>query len=128
MADWAVPYNYQGAKYNQQTNTFTETLRTKRDKKWLQFANTLGQKELAKLELFDIDYRLPTVGAIIKDGKLHANTAFPGLSIEFLDEIEGAKKAEWQRYYFATEVKGSVKVRSRTNDKKRTGRITTVNH
>ena len=128
LADWAVPYNYHGAKYNQQTNTFNDLLRAERDKQWAQFANTLGQKELAKLELFDIDYRLPTVGAIIKEGKLHANIAFPGLIIEFLDEVEGAKKVEWQRYHSEIEVKGSVKVRSRTSDKKRTGRITSVNH
>ena len=83
LADWAVPYNYQGAKYSQQSNTFTTESKVKRDSQWALFANTLGQKEFTKLELAQIDYRLPTVGAVIQAGKLYANIAFPGLTIVY---------------------------------------------
>ncbi|WP_246058188.1 family 20 glycosylhydrolase [Litorilituus lipolyticus] len=107
FADWAVPYNYEGAKYSQQTRTFTQEKQQARDKQWRLFATTLGHKEFAKLELANIDYRLPTVGAIVKAGKLHANVAFPGLAIEF-QEGEG----KWQLYQEPIAVKDKVKVRS----------------
>ena len=59
LPDWAVPYNYQGATYSQSSNAFTEEMATKRDNQWQLFANTLGEKEFTKLELADVDYRLP---------------------------------------------------------------------
>lgn len=121
LADWAVPYNYQGAKYSQQSNTFTTKLRTMRDSKWALFANTLGQKEFAKLELAQIDYRLPTVGAVIQMGKLYANIAFPGLTIEY--QIKGG---EWLTYQTPIAVSGEVSLRSRSTNGSRTSRITRV--
>lgn len=121
LADWAVPYNYQGAKYSSQSNTFTQSLKAKRDNQWSLFANTLGQKEFAKLDMADVDYRLPTVGAIIKAGKLHANIAFPGLVIEYK-----ADKGGWRTYQTPVKVSGNVSVRSRTTNGVRAGRITQV--
>lgn len=121
LADWAVPYNYQGAKYSQQSNTFTTELRTMRDSQWALFANTLGQKEFAKLELAQIDYRLPTVGAVIQMGKLYANIAFPGLTIEY--QIKGG---EWLTYQTPIAVSGEVSLRSRSTNGSRTSRITRV--
>ncbi len=121
LADWAVPYNYQGAKYSQDTNAFTREMQQQRDKQWRLFAQTLGQKEFAKLELANIDYRLPTVGAIIKAGKLHANIAFPGLTIEYQ-----VADGQWQRYQGPVEVTGDVKVRSRSLNGNRAGRTTSV--
>ncbi|KGJ87093.1 Beta-N-acetylhexosaminidase [Colwellia psychrerythraea] len=121
LADWAVPYNYQGAKYSQQSNIFTTELRTMRDSQWALFANTLGQKEFAKLELAQIDYRLPTVGAVIQMGKLYANIAFPGLTIEY--QIKGG---EWLTYQTPIAVSGEVSLRSRSTNGSRTSRITRV--
>jgi hexosaminidase len=121
LADWAVPYNYQGAKYSQQSNTFTADMQTKRDKQWSLFANTLGKKEFAKLELAQIDYRLPTVGATIKSGKLHANVAFPGLTIEY--QVNGGN---WLIYQKPIAVNGNVNIRSRSTNSLRTSRITQV--
>jgi hexosaminidase len=121
QADWAVPYNYQGASYSSSTNVFTKKMQATRDKKWSEFANTLGQKEFDKLEIADISYRLPTVGAIIEAGKLFANIAFPGLTIEYQ-----VNDGEWLQYKQAVAISGSVKVRSRSKNGLRASRITVV--
>ena len=121
LPDWAVPYNYQGATYSQSTNVFTEEMAVKRDSQWQLFANTLGEKEFTKLELADVDYRLPTVGADIKEGKLYANTAFPGLAIEYR-----TNKGQWQTFQQPVAVKTPVEIRSRSNNGLRTSRITQV--
>lgn len=121
QAEWAVPYNYQGASYSSSTSVFTEKMQATRDKKWSEFANTLGQKEFDKLEIADISYRLPTVGAIIEAGKLFANIAFPGLTIEYQ-----VNDGEWLQYKQAVAVSGNVNVRSRSKNGLRTSRITAV--
>ena len=121
QAEWAVPYNYEGASYSSSTSVFTEKMQATRDKKWSEFANTLGQKEFDKLEIADISYRLPTVGAIIEAGKLFANIAFPGLTIEYQ-----VNDGEWLQYKEAVAVSGNVNVRSRSKNGLRTSRITVV--
>jgi len=121
QADWAVPYNYQGAKYSSQSNTFTDELKVMRDNQWSLFANTLGHKEFAKLELAQVDYRLPTVGAVIKAGKLYANIAFPGLVIEYQ-----VNDGNWLTYQEPISVSGQISVRSRSTDGLRASRITQV--
>jgi len=120
-ANWAVPYNNQGAKYSQQSNTFTKELKARRDTQWSLFAHTLGQKEFSKLELAQIDYRLPTVGAVIKAGKLHANIAFPGLTIEY--QVNGG---EWLTYQEPVAVTGDISIRSRNTNGLRASRITKI--
>jgi hexosaminidase len=121
LAEWAVPYNYQGAKYSQDTHVFTSDNKAKRDQQWKLFANAIGQKALLKLENDKVFYRLPTVGAIIKEGKLYSNIAFPGVAIEYKEH--GGK---WTRYEVPVEVKGVVKVRSISFDGQRKGRSVTV--
>lgn len=124
-ANWAVPYNHDGFKYSHDTNTFTQAMREQRDLAWANFSATLGQKELAKLELANIQYRLPTVGAVILDGKLHANVAFPGIAIEY--QLNGG---EWQSYQepvtLNPETDVTVYVRTKSYDGKRSGRKTLV--
>ncbi len=121
LPTWALPYNHQGVKYSQDTHYFTEQQRGARDQAWRVFANALGQKELAKLELDRVDYRLPTVGAMIKDGKLSANIAFPGLTIEYQERDQ-----QWQIYQKPVAISGEVRVRSRSQDGTRFGRILQV--
>ena len=121
LPQWALPYNYQGAKYSQETQVFNQQLQELRDSRWHAFANTLGQKEFVKLELGDINYRLPTVGAVIKEGKLTANIAFPGLDIEYQDQAK-----QWQRYSQPVKVEGEVMLRSRSKNGARYSRITQV--
>lgn len=122
LPDWAVPYNYQGTKYSQETQFFTDELKKERDESWRLFANVLGKKEFAKLALSGIDYRLPTVGAVIEEGILKANIAFPGLAIEYKED----QSALWKEYRMPVEVQGVVEIRSRSVNRLRTGRITSV--
>ncbi|SET87633.1 family 20 glycosylhydrolase [Thalassotalea agarivorans] len=118
---WAVPYNFQGAKYDQSSGAFTTEKRLQRDNAWHLFAHALGKKELAKLSQSNIQFRLPTVGAIIENGTLKANIAFPGLAIEFKDEAN-----TWKRYTAPIPVSGQVWVRSIDPLSNRKGRTTTV--
>jgi len=122
LPSWAVPYDYQGVKYSQETNYFTDAQQQKRDESWRLFANVLGEKEFVKLELSGIDYRLPTVGAIIEEGILKANIAFPRLAIEYKEE----QSALWKEYRMPIAVQGIVQIRSRSVNRLRTGRITSV--
>ena len=121
LADWAVPYNYQGAKYTENSGVFTDDNKIKRDQQWTMFANAIGQKALPKLENDNMFYRLPTVGAIVKDGKLHANIAFPGLAIEYQEQ-----NGKWLHYQSPVTVKGAVNVRSISFDGQRKGRTVVV--
>jgi hexosaminidase len=52
---------------------------------WNRFANVLGQRELARLDSLagGVHYRIPPPGAVIENGRLQANTAFPGLTIRY---------------------------------------------
>ena len=55
------------------------------DADWNEFANRLGQRELARL---DRDppawgYRLPPPGAVLRDGSIQANVALPGLALRY---------------------------------------------
>ena len=119
--EWAVPYNYQGAKYNRDSNVFSDDMRTLRDQQWQDFATVLGSKELVKLDLAEIKYRLPTVGAKIEEGILYANIALPGIAIEYRDQAN-----KWQPYSKPVKVQGKVDVRSMTSDGMRKSRIVSI--
>jgi hexosaminidase len=122
LADWTVPYNYQGAKYSQATKVFSAQKKAQRDQQWQLFANTIGQKALIKLENDNIFYRLPTVGAMVKEGKLYANIAFPGIAIEYQ-----VPAGNWTRYQGPVAIEGTVNVRSISFDGQRKGRAVTIN-
>ncbi|MEM6319241.1 MAG: family 20 glycosylhydrolase [Bacteroidota bacterium] len=55
------------------------------DQDWNQFSNMLGQKEMDRLDHLQggVGYYIPPPGAKVEDGKLYANTAFPGLTIRY---------------------------------------------
>ncbi|TEA27069.1 beta-N-acetylhexosaminidase [Candidatus Schmidhempelia bombi] len=90
---------------------------------WNHFANLVGQRELAKLDLAGIHYRLPIPGAKLVDQRLEANIVFPGLTIEY--SVDDGNN--WQIYHKPTSVKAKqVLIRSRSNDGKRTSRIEKV--
>jgi hexosaminidase len=119
--EWEVPYQYQGAVYNQTTNNFTVEMRQQQAKQWQKMANHLGSKELAKLDNAGINYRVPTVGAVVNDGILSANIAFPGLQIEYRESDK-----HWQAYTSAVEVNLPVEVRAVAANGKRKGRTLRV--
>lgn len=119
---WEVPYQYQGAVYNQSSGYFTPDMRLQQARQWQKMANHLGHKELAKLDKAGINYRVPTVGARIDKGILSANIAFPGLQIQYRELAQA-----WQRYSVPVAVKGQVEVRAMTADGQRKGRAQVVN-
>jgi hexosaminidase len=63
--------------------------RTEREKsiqeEWNVYANTLARKELPRLSYLNrgYNYRVPTPGAIIEDGKLKVNVEYPGLIVRY---------------------------------------------
>lgn len=122
QAAWEVPYQYQGAVYNQSSGAFTLSMREAQAKDWQQLANTLGHKEFIKLDKAGIDYRVPTVGAEIRDGKLFANIAYPGLKLEYR-----SLNGQWQAYQAGQAVTAPIEIRAIAADGIRKGRSLIVN-
>ncbi|WP_198782616.1 family 20 glycosylhydrolase [Shewanella putrefaciens] len=122
QAAWEVPYQYQGAVYNQSSGAFTLAMRDAQAKDWQQLANTLGHKEFIKLDKAGIDYRVPTVGAEIREGKLFANSAYPGLKLEYRN-LNGP----WQAYQAGQAVTAPIEIRAIAADGIRRGRSLIVN-
>ena len=56
-----------------------------RNKAWVTFANTVGQREMPRLSYLEggVKYRIPRPGAKIENGQLVANSEFPGLIIRY---------------------------------------------
>lgn len=88
---------------------------------WASFAATLAAKELPKLNESNVLFHSPVPGALIKDGVLHANVAFPGLTIEY--SVDNG--ASWNTYEapVSTDAK-HIQLRSRVGQQ--TSRTTTV--
>jgi hexosaminidase len=76
------------------------------DKGWNAFANQLSYKELPRLSYMNkgYNYRLPTPGAIIKNGYLHANVEYPGLEVYYTLE-KGAGEQETVSVLYENPVK-----------------------
>ncbi len=119
-AQWETPYQANIGKIDQHSKVFNTAEQRQYD--WQAFANTMP-KAMAKLDKFDIYYRIPTVGAIVKDGLLSTNIIFPGLPTEYRLNNQG-----WQTYKHPITVQDSdkIEVRARSADGKRSGRILTV--
>ena len=96
-------------------------MRSAQARDWQRVANILGHKELAKLDIAGVEYRLPTPGAVVREGKLFANTIFPGLQVEYR-----SGEGEWQVYTPGAEVSLPVAVRSVAPDSKRRSRAVWV--
>jgi hexosaminidase len=88
---------------------------------WAAFAVQLSVKELPKLAALDGDFYLPPPGGVVDDGKLLANTALPGLAIEF--SIDNG--LSWNAYTDEHAVsKSEVLLRTRLGEA--TSRVTTA--
>jgi len=61
---------------------------THRAEAWNVFANQLGQRELSRLDRLagGLAYRIPPPGVLLLDGLVHANAAFPGLTIHYASD------------------------------------------
>ncbi|KPK82843.1 MAG: hypothetical protein AMS27_13850 [Bacteroides sp. SM23_62_1] len=83
------------------------------DKDWNIFANTIGQRELPRLDYIfgGFRYRIPPPGAVIQDGQLYANITFPGLEIRYTtDESEPTNRSTL--YENPVSVTGTVKLKA----------------
>ncbi|WP_171022215.1 family 20 glycosylhydrolase [Thalassotalea litorea] len=122
--DWEIPYNHEGALYDENSGVFTPDLQKQQEQDWNRFANIVGQKELKKLEHANIAYRLPTPGAVIENGMLKTNVIFPGLIIEYK-----VNQGSWQEYTDAIKVldNAEIAVRTRAPIGKRKGRTINAN-
>ncbi len=117
-ADWELAYR-PGQGYGPDTQRFTGADALTAD--WQRFAGLVGQQELAKLDRAGIPYRIPTVGARIRDGRLEARGLYPGLALEY--RVQGG---DWQPYPGPVAVEGEVVVRARSADGRRPGRSLTL--
>jgi len=102
-------------------------LRSERDDVWNEFANRIGQYELDRLDknFVNINYRLPVPGAVIEEGLLKVNNAFPGLDIRY--EINGETSSESPLYTEPVEISGGDLVTiSVFNSAGRAGRSVTI--
>lgn len=119
-ASWETPYT-PGKAYDPTTGAFTAKMRARRDADWAAFANLLGGRELARLDAAGVAYRIPTVGAMVENGRLRTNVEFPGLPVEY--RVDGGP---WRSYAPDAPVAGKVEVRARSADGKRAGRAVFV--
>ena len=122
QADWEIDYQ-KDREFIQGKTHYVDQQKLRQD--WVRFANLVGQRELAKLDLTGIDYRLPIPGAKIENNQLMANIVFPGLIIEY--SIDNGKN--WHRYTDPVTIKNddTVLVRSLSADLKRVSRVEQVN-
>ncbi|XP_012935526.1 beta-hexosaminidase [Aplysia californica] len=56
------------------------------ERDWVRFANTVGHRELARLDRVGFKYRIPPPGAVVTDEVMKVSTAFPGLQVEMSDD------------------------------------------
>lgn len=87
---------------------------------WQDFAGRVAV-QFPQLEKMGIAYRVAPPGARIANGKLEANSMFPGTSIEYRI-ADGA----WTRYSGPVAVNGPADLRSRSADGKRASRTVRV--
>jgi hexosaminidase len=106
---------------------FPDELRQKSvDKDWNIFANSIGLRELKRLDYLwgGFSYRIPPAGAKIKEGYLYANTEFPGFTIRYTTD-NSEPNANSIIYTEPVKVKGTVKL-AVFNDLGRSSRIVEV--
>ncbi len=77
---------------------------------WADLSNQIGQREFSRLDFLfgGYNYRIAPPGAVIEDGLLKANTAFPGLTIRY-------SKDGTEPTVNSTEYKAPVKVEGKVN-------------
>ncbi|MNY38977.1 N,N'-diacetylchitobiase precursor [compost metagenome] len=68
---------------------------------WNEFVNIMGKRELPRLNYYagGFQYRIPTAGAITKNGKVEANVQIPGLIIRYT--TDGTEPTSQSKIYSA---------------------------
>ncbi|WP_276371253.1 family 20 glycosylhydrolase [Chryseolinea sp. H1M3-3] len=80
---------------------------------WNVYANSLAKKELPRLSYLNggYHYRIPSPGAIVENGKLKANVAYPGLIIRYTtDGTEPTLNS--LKYENPVDIKGTILLKS----------------
>jgi hexosaminidase len=93
---------------------------------WSVFVNVVGKRELPKLDYLSggFKYRIPTVGVVVKDGKVLANLQLPGLTIRYT--TDGTKPTINSKIYEAgIAAKGTIQLKV-FNATGRAGRTITI--
>ncbi|XP_032217891.2 beta-hexosaminidase [Nematostella vectensis] len=86
---------------------------------WEMFANALGYKELLRLDQMRIDYHIPVPGAVVKNGVLMTDVAFPGLVVQY--SVDNGKT--WSDVTSAgIRVSGEIVLATRSADRRRLSR------
>ncbi|WP_198175023.1 family 20 glycosylhydrolase [Spirosoma arboris] len=97
------------------------------DQAWSVFVNTLGKRELPKLDFYNggYSYRIPAAGAMLIDGKIELNSQLPGLPIHYTtDGSEPSLKSPV--YQSPISAKGRIRWRV-LNQKGRGGQVMQLN-
>ncbi|RDV16326.1 beta-N-acetylhexosaminidase [Pontibacter diazotrophicus] len=93
---------------------------------WSEFVNILGKRELPRLNHYagGFNYRIPTAGAKVENGKVVANVQLPGMEVRYT--TDGADPTLSSKLYTGPiSEKGTVKLRI-IDSTGRAGRVTTV--
>lgn len=95
---------------------------------WSRFVNKISGHELPRLDFYHggFNYRIPTPGAVVKEGEVHANTRMPGFTIRYT--TDGSEPTVQSRVYSnpVTE-KGWVKLKI-FNQNERAGRSVAIDN
>ncbi|GGD74759.1 beta-N-acetylhexosaminidase [Lacimicrobium alkaliphilum] len=117
-AQWELPY-VRGRNYGPDTAFFTPDHKASMLADWQQFTHALTDRLLPRLADEGVMFRLPLPGARIDKGKLHANSPWPELLIEYRQANQS-----WQQYKQPVAVgEGEIELRTRMPGLERPGRI-----
>ena len=111
-ASWELPLK-EGQEFSASTNAVD---RQALGDDWSGFAAALGNKELRKLDLGGVGYRVPVPGAVVKDNRVRVALPYPGLPLEYFDG------KGWQPLEEQTPAEAVRTLRARSADGERAGR------
>ncbi len=112
---WELPADA-GRVYEHGATSFTDT--AARGEAYARFTAAVGYRTLPWLDASDIAYRVPTCGAVIRDGRLRTAVACPGLVVQL--SVDDGRT--WRDAVAGEPVTGGGLVRSRTSDGRRYSR------
>jgi len=116
-ADWENDYQA-GTTYSGSTNLVNKSALSS---DYASFAAALAAKELPKLDVFGIQYRIPVPGAQASGAGVDMNIAFPGLPMEY--SLDGSSF----NAYTGAAPAGATHVRARSANGARFGRTIEIN-
>jgi hexosaminidase len=104
----------------------TDTARELYDQAWSVFVNTVGKRELPRLDCYHggFAYRIPPAGAAIEDGKVFVNIQLPGFDLRYTSD-GSEPTARSGKYTGPITGKGLIKIKA-FNPLGRGGKTTTI--